>query len=123
MMAYAQDAMETDRPWERWEHFDKISKTWTAFARANPAWYDDELYRRKERTIAINGHEIPEPVRRILPYQSIYYVPDIGHPKAHIEQMWQDDKIDTHRLGQGVVHLNKGAAIAHAKALTSFTTK
>ena len=123
MMAYAQDAMETDKPWERWEYFDKISGTWTAFARGNPAWYDDELYRRKGRTITINGHEIPEPVRQILPYEATYYVPDIGHPEAHIESMWQDDEIDTHRLDEGVVHLDKDAAIAHAKALTSFTTK
>jgi hypothetical protein len=123
MMAYAQDAMETDRPWERWEYFDNLLGSWVEFSKSSPAWYDDELYRRKGRTIAINGREIPEPVRQILPYESTYYVPDIGHPEAHIESMWQDDEIDTHRLDQGVVHLNKDAAIAHAKALTSFTTK
>jgi len=122
MLAYAQDAMETDKPWERWEWFNEYDQEWETLA-LNPKWGLNAQYRRKPRTININGFEVPEPVRQILPYESIYYVPDIGHPEASLESMWQDDEIDIHRLDQGIVHLNNDAAIAHAKALTSFTTK
>jgi len=123
MMAYAQDAMETDRPWERWEYFDKISETWVAFARGNPVWHDDDLYRRKKRTISINGYDVPEPVTNVLPYESKYYVVDISYLGMYGESTWDDDEIDLHRLNHGLIHLDKDAAIAHAKALTSFTTK
>ena len=48
MMQYAQDALETDKPWERWEftasgnEFESLSN--------HPYWYEDYEYRRKPRT-------------------------------------------------------------------------
>ena len=122
MMAYAQDAMETDKPWERWEFCTKINPDWPTL-RSHPSWSTDVGYRRKPRTIKINGHEVPEPVTHVLPYKSVYYVIDISYLDMCGKSTWENDEIDLHRLNHGLIHLDKDAAIAHAKALTSFTTK
>ena len=48
MALYAQDAMETDRPWERWEcRYD--SGPWRQFGR-HPLWSEGTSYRRKHKT-------------------------------------------------------------------------
>lgn len=48
MMQYAQDALETDKPWERWEFLGKLSRRWISFDESIPlAWWPDSQYRRK----------------------------------------------------------------------------
>ena len=48
MMMYAQDAMETDTPWERWEYAPEVCQgkwfpiTW------HPGWAQSNEYRRRE---------------------------------------------------------------------------
>lgn len=50
MMQYAQDAMETGEPWERWEFYGKISESWMSVkAGVSPAWWPDVQYRRKPK--------------------------------------------------------------------------
>jgi len=65
MLLYAQDAMETDKPWERWEFKDE-DNNWSCFSddlfEHRPGWYEDVEYRRKPQTININGFNVPEPV-------------------------------------------------------------
>jgi hypothetical protein len=48
MAQYAQDAMETDKPWERWECIDECSITWLSF-RCHPSWENNFKYRRKPK--------------------------------------------------------------------------
>jgi len=62
MLAYAQDAMETDKPWERWEWFNEYDQEWETLA-LNLKWGLNDQYRRKPRTSNINGFDVPEPVR------------------------------------------------------------
>lgn len=53
MAEYAKDAMETDKPWERWEWKPKNDFTWRSFVEPSaitfpgPAWWSDTEYRRK----------------------------------------------------------------------------
>jgi hypothetical protein len=49
MMEYAKDAMETDKPWERWEFQTPGygSKSWTHLC-IHPIWSEDKIYRKKE---------------------------------------------------------------------------
>ena len=47
MEQYAEDATETDRPWERWE-FKNEQQHWTPFTVSHPSWHADFQYRRKE---------------------------------------------------------------------------
>ena len=120
MLQYAQDAMETDKPWERWEvrHFtDGEWKTMTFPV----GWEPEFSYRRKRKLIDINGYEVPEPVRDKLTPGTIYYILDLGYDRLFIECEWLDYAIDNKRLNKGLIHLTKEAAINHAEALLSFT--
>lgn len=50
MMQYAQDAMETDKPWERWEFYGSLSEGWMSVEAAiSPVWWPDVQYRRKPK--------------------------------------------------------------------------
>lgn len=123
MLQYAQDAMETDKPWERWECcrsdgvWDELSK--------HPMWTERMGYRRKPRTININGFEVPEPVREPLEEGTTYFVPNLHGvlPDPHYESIWDNCGIDVRRLVHGLIHLTREAAELHAKALLSFTEK
>lgn len=47
MMQYAQDALETDKPWERWEYMN-LSLTFVKLPE-NPTWNVAVAYRRKPK--------------------------------------------------------------------------
>jgi len=50
MAQYAADAMETDKPWERWESCVKVQNLWRPLI-GHPMWSDAINYRRKTVTI------------------------------------------------------------------------
>lgn len=120
MLQYAQDAMETDKPWERWEYFSIAINEWKGFSSC-PTWSPYYVYRRKQKTININGHEVPEPVKNKLTLNTIYYIANIGYGKLFSEYTCGDDGIDNRLFNRGLIHLTKEAAIKHAEALLSFT--
>ena len=124
MLEYAQDAMETDKPWEKWEFFNSVDEEWLGLD-SHPGWGPNSEYRRKTRTININGHEVPEPVREPLESGTMYYMPELSSNDSDlsVRLTWKCDDIDELWLKRGVIHLTKEAATAHAKALLSFTTK
>lgn len=122
MMLYAQDALTTDRPWERWELRLNGDVTWVIL-RKHPEWDSWHEYRRKPRTININGHEVPEPVRSPLIRGTTYHVPNLVNYGGKLSEdlLWDDDMLDHFSLNSGIVHLSEEAAIKHAEALLSFT--
>lgn len=61
MAAYAKDALETDKPWERWE-FCHMRGEYQSL-HGHPEWVEDNEYRRKPQVVLTNGHEVPEPHR------------------------------------------------------------
>lgn len=126
MMQYAQDAIETDKPWERWQsrsQFNSSEGLWRD-CRTNPAWCEGTEYRRKPRTININGYEVPEPVREPLKVGNSYYRPIITRYESGVLHCkWYGSKFDQYALKTGLVHLTKEAAEIHARALLSFTAK
>lgn len=116
MKLYAEDAAETEKPWERWQTRKEGEREWVSLA-VSPAWYTDKEYRRKPTTITIGGEEVPEPVREPLkkgePYWVIsMYCDNLAHPSR-----WDCGIIDMKRLRLGMVHRTKEAAAAHTKAL------
>lgn len=119
MMMYAQDAMETDRPWERWE-FRFENDEWKDLI-DHAIWRNDCEYRRKPITININGFEVPEPVRSPLEKGTIYYIPMLDHTKLFRLYKWEASYLEPPLLNKGLIHLSEEAAIKHAEALLSFT--
>jgi hypothetical protein len=75
MAEYAKDAAETETPWERWGYRDKSGFLQMSLFK-HPEWRIDFSYHRKPRTISINGHEVPEPMRVAPEIGDIYFCPE-----------------------------------------------
>ena len=123
MLQYAQDAMETDKPWERWEYFD--TQVWRPLRMVYPLWSANTQYRRKPMTININGHEVPEPYRGEMKIGQSYYSPDLYNCRTDYwdiyDRQWEDTIYDNFVMKNGLLHLTDHAASKHTEALLSFT--
>lgn len=120
MAAYAKDAAETDKPWERWEWTVK-NCAWATLTE-HPTWDTDSQYRRKPRTVHIGAFEVPAPLRAHPVKDTAYYVPCLTDRNTLWAcNEWWDDSVDREYLRRGLVHLTKEAAEEHARALLSFT--
>jgi len=125
MAQYAEDAKETDKPWERWEIKALGLSTYTFSDLVDhPQWHPSEVYRRKPQTININGYEVPEPVRS-MPKDGtyLYYVASpqgedlvLGFEVGKYSPWFTQNHVD-----RGWFHTTREAAELHAKALLSFT--
>ncbi len=119
MALYAQDAAETDKPWERWQYRGVDGDIW--FNAKRPIkWLPMVQYRRKPKTININGRELPEPIKEQLNYGAIYYLPNLRKTRFNI-LTWLNDDFDHYALKKGIVCRTKEDAIAYADAFLSFT--
>lgn len=118
MKLYAGDAAVNAKPWKSWEFFS--DKGWVTCA-GHPAWTVGREYRRKPKTININGFEVPSPLRNPPNAGEEYYVVDsvgggvysfVWHNVCIFHEQW---------LKSGLIHKTKEAAELHLKALLSFT--
>ena len=119
MMMYAEDAMTTERPWELWE-IKAPDEVWEPLL-CRLTWDTDIEYRRKPRTININGYEVPEPVRERLPTDEVYFYAKASKSNGIDERGWNNCVFDYNLLRSGMIHKTEEAAELHAKALLSFT--
>ena len=126
MALYAQDAQETDTPWERWEfkYQHENDSAWVLLP-GNPIWDEHLQYRRKPSTININinGFEVPEPCREAPPLDMPFHIPDASMGGGVLGLIWTGSRYHCLLLDRGVVHLTFDAAKDHAYALWSFTAK
>jgi hypothetical protein len=120
MMQYAKDAMETDKPWERWE-YKSDSPHWLTCHSITPSWFESVKYRRKAQTININGHEVPEPYRGEMKIGQTYYIPRLGCGSKYDIITWDNNGHDHRYRFKGLLHLTIEAAFKHTEALLSFT--
>ena len=121
MLQYAQDAQETDKPWERWEC--KYPQCNWEPMHLGAYFHPDVEYRRKPRVIVINGIEVPEPMREKPEEGTYYWHPLITSSSASCRNMWSNDDWHLVRFENGLCHFTREAAELHAKALLSFTKK
>ena len=119
MAEYAKDALETVKPWERWEFSCQKQEYKTLWD--HPTWHEKNKYRRKHKTILINGHEVPEPHRTPLKDGEVYWALSLFGGASSLR--WKDDDFDNSYLENGFIHLTKEAAEKHFNALKSFTAK
>lgn len=125
MLQYAQDAMETDKPWERWEVrmaanvqpnavFERLS--------SHPEWHTSNEYRRKPQTIKVGKWEFPKPIEQPLGCTDVYYYVDFNMEKAEFipfSDTWTNNQYDDDRLTGNLCHLSYDAALAHADVLNA----
>lgn len=121
MKLYADDAARNEKPWELWEYNPYNSK-WSSLDK-NPMWCENYKYRRKPRTININGFEVPEPMREKPEIGSTYYYISLSVDGLARYSLWDDVEWDIILFNMGICHTTEEAAEIHAKALLSFTRK
>jgi len=122
MALYAQDAMVTDKPWERWEFKLALFDTKWKQKNNHPDWNIKNQYRRKQKTININGFEVPEPLEiSEIKYDARYFAPSLTDIYKYNEYVFINDKADERIFKMGLAHRTKEDAIIHADALLSFT--
>lgn len=124
MLQYAQDAAETDRPWERWE-FEVKSGVWCNLSE-HPAWLENKEYRRKPQVIRVGRHEFPKPISEApLVGATVYNVQEhFDHTVPHAFQV-AEEKFDPsnpfHKwyVRANLSHLTREAAQAQADVLNA----
>ena len=117
MLLYAQDAAETDKPWERWEILR--GKAWCDLTE-NPTWIEYMEYRRKPQVIKVGRHEFPKPISK-APLNGIsYYLVRTGNSCFEVDICaWVSSRLDNMRLESGRIHLTHEAAQAQADVLNA----
>ena len=120
--APSEDALAgAPEPWERWESRNCENNVWSDLG-SHPRWFTHREYRRKQRTININGYEVPEPLRKLPEDDEDVYIanPEIGDALPVLLRLRGTHAVKT-ALESGFLHATRDAAIQHAEALRSFT--
>ena len=117
MLQYAQDAAETDKPWERWE-YNKPNEgvVWYPFTMSHPSWMPECEYRRKPRTMTYTV-TIPEPLREAPERQQRYFMASPASWPYCNEFRWCGEAREHEWLKRGLCFATKEDAIAAAKAM------
>ena len=119
MLQYAQDAAETDTPWERWE-FKTDGDTWVELIK-NPSWFEDRKYRRKPQVIRVGRHEFPKPITEAPEEGTVYWTIEVGGRNGfYVEHYkWLQNGEDESCIRQGLIHLTEASAQTHADVLNA----
>ena len=127
MLQYAKDAMETDKPWERWEwrdiYHDGDDAPWKQLS-FHPVWNMDSEFRRKTEMIKVGKWEFPKPISisEMPAIGTVFYLTKFGTAAEAFTVWsceWDGDTYDMARLAGGMVHLAHEAAQAHADVLNA----
>ena len=123
MMQYAQDAMETDKPWERWQYQTEPMQEGDVWKNCfpNPSFDGIYKYRRKPKMLSVtlaNGEVVswPEPQHTELEYGDLYFYFVPTHVDIVLKK-WECAPWDRTTLSNGHIHLTEEAAQQHSYAL------
>lgn len=117
MRLYAEDAVETDRPWERWEKRGAGTLSWMPVV-GNPTWDTSFEYRRRPKMRRLNDFGYPEPESAAPAVGTRYWFPNIKwHDRLSSTCVWEGSKFDFYHLHRSLIHLSKENAEAHARAI------
>lgn len=118
MLQYAQDAAETEKPWERWEYNN--DRGWQQ-CEEHPTWFVCSEYRRKPEIIKVGRHEFPKPITKRPKEGTMYWTIESGGKIGFYAERykWQQNGEDELVIQQGLAHLTEEAAQAHADVLNA----
>lgn len=116
MKLYAEDAAETDKPWERWE------AQVTGQTRWNPCleglyWATYNSYRRKRKMRVVNGFSVPAPETKVPSIGTTIFIADPARDSWYSYTSWSTALYDQLWFSRNLLFLNKDDAIANAKAM------
>ena len=122
MKAYAEDAAETNKPWERWERRplgNPSDGDWITMD-DHPMWSERFEYRRKPAKplyIFINGEAVPQPLREAPELGERYWLADPG--RGATRMTWNNTQPEKEWLKAGMIHLDRDAALRHSASITA----
>ena len=116
MLQYAQDAAETDKPWERWQIRPEGGTEGWHDCSGRLCFSERFEYRRKPRTLTYTV-TIPEPMREAPTLGSVYWICDpTSHPPV-TWGYWSAHDSGQMRLARGLCFSTEADAITAAKAM------
>ena len=103
-----QYAMETDKPWERWEVYGKITGRWIPLSECFP-FLPENQYRRKPKILSVtlmDGEVLswPEPYTGALLLGTSYW--SVGLTEVH-HHNWRNSTMEQELKEQGLLYLVK----------------
>jgi hypothetical protein len=121
---YWTEAAMDSEAWRNWDYKPHDEDEWTPCS-IPPNFSPKNQFRRRPRTINLNGIDVPEPLRVAPEIGSEVFAAVLtaacptytAHPLA-----WRGDASHHLWLKYGLIHLTREAAETHARALLSFTT-
>lgn len=116
MLQYAQDALETDKPWERWQIRPEGGTEGWHDCIGRLCFSERFEYRRKPRTITYTI-TIPEPMREAPEVGTIIYIPTPLAEELASMYGWYGSQSDDRLLKRGLCFATREDAIAAAKAM------
>ena len=117
MAQYAQDALETDKPWERWELRSMGSEQWYDCSGSGRVSFSDLCeYRRKPKTLTYTV-TIPEPLREEPEAGTDFFLAVPHSERLHYAFRWDGAEVTRLWLKRGLCFATKEDAIAAAKAM------
>lgn len=123
MLKYAQDAMEFDKPWERWDVYNSVIGVWVKCG-SHPTWDVDFEYRQRDSIINIGQYEFPAPYKGNMKQDQQYYIVCLAaHGKGFdaMPGVWNNTHIERNALASGLIHISLEAANQHANVLNKIS--
>ena len=114
MAQYAQDAAETETPWERWQFRGLDTERWRDCT-CGIGFSNLCEYRRKPRTMTYTV-TIPEPLREVPEMLGRYWLAQLSGEYC-IQVYWYGSELELRWLKSGLCFATKEDAIAAAKAM------
>lgn len=116
MKLYAEDAAETDKPWERWETKTQLGSRWYTFD-CHPDWTPGQTYRRKRKMRVVNGFSVPAPETNVPSTGTTVFIADPARDSWYSYTSWCTTPHNQLWFSRNLLFLNKDDAIANAKAM------
>ena len=116
ILQYAQDALETETPWERWQFRPVGTENWLDCWGGGVGFSWRCEYRRKPRTLTYTV-TMPEPMREAPQLDTEYYLVSLFEPRYFEVAYWGDCHGERMLLKRGLCFATEADAIAAAKAM------
>ena len=114
MAEYAKDAAKSTEPWKDWEMTDSFDTPSWISCTGHPGWVSVLNYRRKPKTVTINGIVVSKGLTEAN-YDTLVYIPTLHLHEKYIAIRFEDTY--QRSLERGLVHATKEDAIAMADAM------
>lgn len=119
MAQYANDALETDKPYLLWQVKKNGKGNWVNLTQ-HPTWSINDLYRTKKIVWDIYCFTQPVTRKEAQRFKAglVYFAVDLNKIARVSSHVWSGSESDFNRVDRNIVHLIRGSAYNHAVVLS-----